>query len=77
MDKFKALAKKFSTDFLEGAAAGAVAAFLTATPDQLVSARTIAYIVVLGAFDGAISAARRAVVAGAPAAPAATPPAAQ
>ena len=66
-DTFTAKLRKFATDFAEGAAAGAIAAFLTATPDQLISARTLAYVVILGAFDGAISAARRAVIAAKPA----------
>jgi hypothetical protein len=59
----KAAIIKFATDFAEGAAAGAIAAFVAIPADQLASAKTIAYIVVLGAFDGAISAARRYIVA--------------
>jgi hypothetical protein len=60
-DALKAALIKFATDFAEGAVAGAVAAFLmTNTLDW----RGLAFAVILGAVDGAISAARRAVIAG-------------
>lgn len=52
---------KFATDFAEGAAAGAILAFESAPADAFLSPKTLVYVVVLGAFDGAISAARRAI----------------
>jgi hypothetical protein len=60
---FKTALTKFVTDFVEGAMAGAIFAFETADPSALLSARTLAFVVTIGAFDGAISAARRYVKA--------------
>ena len=58
---FKTALVKFGTDFGEGALAGAIVAFESAPADAFLSPRTLIFVVVLGAFDGAISAARRAV----------------
>ena len=62
---FKQYATKFLIDFAEGAAAGAITAYLAA--GDVTSPKALALIVILGAIDGAISAARRAVLAAKPA----------
>lgn len=64
-DALKTALKAFAVDFAEGAAAGAITAFLAA--GNVTDPKALAYIVVLGAIDGAISALRRKVVAAKPA----------